>query len=181
MALTVRDTPPRVTPAASPSWRSVGARRGRPFRDNTKLLLAGIGTLIAVLASLLALASRSATLAPDFLTEVVLYALSATNLTILVALGFVLARNIVKLLVEKRRALPFAHFRAKLVAVLLGMTLIPALLVLLVGSELIRNSVDRWFNAPMDEVLGSANKIAGDYYQERQRLVSSHAQQLARS
>jgi two-component system nitrogen regulation sensor histidine kinase NtrY len=135
--------------------------------------------LLIALVSLLALASRSATLAPDFLTEVVLYALSATNLTILVALVFVLARNIVKLLVEKRRALPFAHFRAKLVAVLLGMTLIPAVLVLLVGSGLIRTSVDRWFNAPVDDVLSSANAIAGDYYQERQRLVSAEAERLA--
>ena len=155
--------------------------RPRPIRDNTVLLLIGVGVLIAALVSLLALASRSATLAPDFLTEVVLYALSATNLTILVALVFVLARNIVKLLVEKRRGLPFAHFRAKLVAVLLGMTLIPALLVLLVGSGLIRNSVDRWFNAPMDDVLSSANAIAGDHYEERQRLVAAQAGQLARA
>jgi nitrogen fixation/metabolism regulation signal transduction histidine kinase len=151
----------------------------RPFRDNTRLLLIGIAILLIALASLLALASRSATLAPDFLTEVVLYALSATNLTILVALVFVLARNIVKLLVEKRRALPFAHFRAKLVGVLLGMTLIPAVLVLLVGSGLIRTSVDRWFNAPVDDVLSSANAIAGDYYQERQRLVTAEAERLA--
>jgi len=145
------------------------------------LLLAGVVVLVAVLISLLALASRSATLAPDFLTEVVLYALSATNLTILVALGFVLARNIVKMLVEKRRGLPFAHFRAKMVAMLLGMTLIPAVLVLLVGSGVINNSVDRWFNAPMDDVLSSANAIAGDFYEERQRLVSAKAQQLARA
>ncbi len=52
--------------------------------------------------------------------------------------------------------------------------------MLLVGSELIRNSVDRWFNAPMDDVLSSANAIAGDYYQEQQRLVSEQAQRLAR-
>ena len=180
MALTLREVPARQKPVAPPQRRSP-ARRPRPIRDNTKLLLAGVGVLIAALVSLLALASRSATLAPDFLTEVVLYALSATNLTILVALTFVLARNIVKLLVEKRRGLPFAHFRAKLVAVLLGMTLIPAVLVLLVGSGLIRNSVDRWFNAPMDDVLSSANAIAGDYYEERQRLVSAQAQQLARA
>ena len=164
-----------------PAPRRSSAPPRRRLRDNTKLLLAGIAVLIAALASLLALASRSATLAPDFLTEVVLYALSATNLTILVALVFVLARNIVKLLVEKRRALPFADFRAKLVAVLLGMTLIPAVLVLLVGSELIRNSVDRWFNAPMDDVLSSANAIAGDYYQERQRLVGAQAVRLSKA
>ena len=45
----------------------------------------------------------------------VLSALSATNLTMLVALAFVLTRNILKLVVERRRALPFARFRAKLV------------------------------------------------------------------
>src|SRR5262245_7067953 len=127
------------------------------------------------------LARGSRQLAPDFLTEFVLYALSATNLAMLVVLVFVLARNIVKLVVERRRALPFARFRAKLVAVLLGMTLIPAVLVLIVGSELIRNSVDRWFNAPMDEVLSSASNIAGDYYQERQRLVAAEARRLARA
>jgi two-component system, NtrC family, nitrogen regulation sensor histidine kinase NtrY len=143
------------------------------------MLLVGIAVLLAALASLLTLARRSRELAPDFLTEFVLYALSATNLAMLVVLVFVLARNIVKLVVERRRALPFARFRAKLVAVLLGMTLIPAVLVLLVGSELIRNSVDRWFNAPMEEVLGSATALAGDYYQERQRLVASQAQRLA--
>jgi len=151
----------------------------RPFKDNTRLLLVGILVLVGALAGLLTLANRSATLAPDFLTEVVLYALSITNLTMLVVLAFVLARNIVKLIVERRRALPFARFRAKLVAVLLGMTLIPAVLVLIVGSELIRTSVDRWFNAPMDEVLSTANAIAGDYYQERQHLVSAQARQLA--
>ena len=93
----------------------------------------------------------------------------------LVALVFVLARNIVKLIVERRRGLPFARFRAKLVALLLGMTLVPTILVLLVGSELIRTSIDRWFNAPMDEILSSANQIAGDYYHERQTLVSDQA------
>ena len=82
----------------------------------------------------------------------------------LVVLGFVLARNIVKLWVERRRAVPFARFRAKLVGALLGMTLIPAVLVLIVGSELIRNSAERWFSAPIDDVLTSANEIARDYY-----------------
>ena len=151
----------------------------RPIRDNPRLLLAGIFLLVVVLVALVTLARRTARLSPDFLTEVVLYALSIADLTMLVALVFVLARNIIKLIVERRRALPFARFRAKLVAVLLGMTLIPSILVLLVGSELIRNSTDRWFNAPMDEVLSSANRIAGDYYAERQRLALEQAGRMA--
>ena len=109
-----------------------------------------------------------------------LYALSAADFTILFVFVWLLARNIVKLVVERRRGLPFARFRSKLVALLLGMTLVPAVLVLIVGSELIRASVDRWFNAPMDEILASANQIAGDYYHERQVLVSDHAGRIAR-
>src|SRR5918994_114474 len=181
MALTLRRDSAPLKPVVPPPKRSPAPQGRKPFRDNTRLLLVGIAVLVAALGGLLTLASRSTTLAPDFLTEFVLYALSATNLMMLIALVFVLARNIVKLFVERRRALPFARFRAKLVTVLLGMTLIPALLVLIVGSELIRNSVDRWFNAPMDEVLGSANTIAGDYYQERQRIVSAQALRLARA
>ena len=151
----------------------------RPIRDNPRLLLAGILLLVVALVALITVARRTARLSPDFLTEVVLYALSIADLTMLVALVFVLARNVIKLIVERRRALPFARFRAKLVAVLLGMTLIPSILVLLVGSELIRNSTDRWFNAPMDEVLSSANRIAGDYYAERQRLALEQAGRTA--
>jgi nitrogen fixation/metabolism regulation signal transduction histidine kinase len=181
MALTLRNPPAPAKPPTTPPRRSAAPQGRKPFFDNTPVLLAGILGLMLALAGLLALGSRSSALAPDFLADVVLYALSATNLTILVALTFVLARNIVKLVVERRRALPFARFRFKLVTVLLGMTLIPAVLVLIVGSELIRNNVDRWFNADLDQVLSSANSMAGDYYAQQQRLVSAQAQRFARS
>src|SRR3954469_15397290 len=153
----------------------------RPFRDNPRLILAGIAVLLAVLATLLAVASGTSQFSPDFLSEFVLYALSAADLTMLAALVFVLARNIIKLIVERRKALPFARFRAKLVALLLGMTLVPTVLVLIVGSELIRTNIDRWFNAPMEDILSSANQIASDYYHEQQLLASDHATRLART
>jgi two-component system nitrogen regulation sensor histidine kinase NtrY len=178
----LRHAPVEPTREVAPTAALPGRAPRRPFLDNTKLLVLGVAGLIAVLTGLLALANRSAALAPDdILADAVLYALTATNLTMLVALVFVLARNIVKIVVERRRALPFARFRAKLVAVLLGLTLIPCLLVLLVGSELILNSVDRWFNAPMEEVLSSANGIAADYYADQQRLASNLADRLARA
>ena len=171
-------TPRRAAPPPSPD--AGGPAPKRPLRDNTRLILAGIALLLAVLVGLVALANRTPQFTPDFLTEFVLYALSAADLTMLVALVFVLARNIVKLVVERRRGLPFARFRAKLVALLLGMTLVPTIIVLMVGSELIRTNIDRWFNSPMEEILDSAKEIAGDYYQERQTLVSDHAARMAR-
>src|SRR5829696_1861462 len=183
MALRLRDgEPPTPVLPDLPAPRPIApAPRRRPFRDNSRLILIGILLLVGALAALLTIANRSATYSPDFLVEVVLYALSVADVTMLAALVFVLARNIIKLIVERRRALPFARFRAKLVAVLLGMTLIPSVLVLIVGSELIRTNIDRWFNAPMAEILSSANQIAGDYYHEQQMLASDHANRLART
>ena len=153
----------------------------RPFRDNPPLILAGIVILLAVLGGIVWLADRTSTLSPDFLTEVVLIALSVTNVTMLVALAFVLARNVIKAIMEGRSGLPFGRFRAKLVLAMLGMTVIPAVLVLIVGSRVVLTAVDRWFNAPMDEILAGANSIAGDYYQERERIVADQATRLARS
>src|SRR5258708_11058080 len=115
----------------------------RPFWDNARLILAGIAVLAATLAGILGLGTRTLRYSPDFLTEFVLDALSAADLTMLLALVFVLARNIVKLFVERRRGLPFARFRAKLVALLLAMTLVPTIVVLIVGSQLILSNIDR--------------------------------------
>ena len=157
----------------------IGSADRRPLCDNPRVILAGILLLIAALVAAVTVADRSVDLSPDFLTEVVLYALSMAVLTLLVALVFVLARNIVKLFVERRRGLPFARFRTKLVLAMLGMTLVPTVLVLIVGSELIRNSTDRWFSAPIDEVLTSATEIAGDYYAERQAIVGEQAVRIA--
>jgi two-component system, NtrC family, nitrogen regulation sensor histidine kinase NtrY len=161
--------------------RRLAAPSRRRFKDTPALLGIGILLLIAVLAGTMTLVNRGSRLSPDFLTEFVLIALSAVDLTMLVALGFVLARSVVKLVVERRRALPFARFRAKLVVMLLAMTLVPAVLVLVVGSELLRNSVNRWFNAPMEEVLQSAQRIASDYYHERQLRVTDESVRIARS
>src|SRR5215468_6574295 len=148
-----------IRPRRSTGAAGTTATPRRPFRDNPRLILAGIAVLACALVALLVAANRTPRLA---------------------ALLFVLARNVIKLVVERRRALPFARFRSKLVAVLMGMTIVPAVLVLIVGSELIRTSVERWFNAPMDEVLSSANQIAGDYYHERQLLVTDNANRIAK-
>lgn len=168
-------------PAAPPPSDQPLPPERRPFRDNPRLILLGIVILLAALVAMVTLADRSADLNPYFLTEVVLYALSAADLTMLVALGFVLARNIVKLAVERRRGLPFSRFRAKLVGALLGLTIIPAILVLLVGSELIRSSTAKWVSQPVDDVLVSATQIAGAYYREREAIVVAHAAALARA
>jgi two-component system nitrogen regulation sensor histidine kinase NtrY len=164
--------PPRTPPAPAAAER-------RPFRDNPRLILAGIVLLLGSLAVIIRLSDRTTDLSPNFLSEVVLYALSIADVTMLVALVFVLARNVIKLIVERRRGLPFSRFRLKLVAALLGLTIVPSVLVLLAGSELIRQTTARWFSQPVSDVLTSANAIATTFYKDRQDAVLRQALQMA--
>ena len=178
MATTVRDAGrPAVSPRRLPAGDASPSRR--PFRDNPRLILLGIAVLLAALVAMVTLADRSAELNPDFLTEVVLYALSAADLTMLLALVFVLARNVVKLIVERRRGLPFSRFKFKLVLALLGLTIVPSVLVLIVGGELIRSSTQKWLAQPVDAVLSSAYQIASNYYSEQETVAAGRASGLA--
>jgi two-component system, NtrC family, nitrogen regulation sensor histidine kinase NtrY len=179
MPSTVREL--RAGTAADLSGGRAPVAPRRPFRDNPRLILLGILILLAALVAMVTLADRAPDLNPDFLTEVLLYALSVADLTMLVALGFVLARNVVKLVVERRRGLPFSRFRAKLVGALLGLTIIPASLVLIVGAELIRSSTQKWVSQPVDAVFMSARQIAHEYYRQREDVVVRHAAAVART
>jgi two-component system nitrogen regulation sensor histidine kinase NtrY len=129
--------PPAVPPPAGSRQRVL---------DSPRALTIAALVLIALLAGLLWLANRTSEIAAPLLSDVLLYALFAVDLALLVALVFVLARSLVKLWVEQRRAAPFARYRAKLVAAMLALTIVPALLVLLSGSEIISNSAARWFS-----------------------------------
>ena len=180
MQVTAPQPRPRPTLPARPASRPAAPGRVA-FRDNPRLILLGILLLIGALAAMVVLADQSKDLSPDFLSEVVLYALSAADLTMLLALVFVLARNVIKLMVERRRGLPFSRFRAKLVLAMLGLTIIPSVLVLIVGGELIRSSTEQWFSQPVDDVLRSANQVAGDYYRDRSAIAEAHAGRIARA
>jgi hypothetical protein len=68
---TIREATRPTLPA-----RPAAPRAGRrPFRDNPRLILLFIVVLIAALIAMVRFADQSTELNPDFLTEVVLYAL----------------------------------------------------------------------------------------------------------
>jgi two-component system nitrogen regulation sensor histidine kinase NtrY len=157
------------------------APRRRPLRDNPRFLIAAMLLLVAMLVGLFYAAGHTSQLMPGVFSETVSFALAGVNLTILAVLVFVLLRNLIKLWHRGRGAEPFSRFRAKLVGALLAMALVPAGLVLIMGSEMIRSSAERWFSSPVDAVLQSAQGIASQYYAERKDAVVARADRLART
>ncbi len=150
--------------------------RRRPLWDNTRVLVA-IALVAAVIFFLVRFSDQTTNPSP-LLTPVVLYTLYSVDLAFLVGLSFLLGRNLFKLWMEQRREEPFARFRSKLVAALLVMTIIPAVLVLITGSEIINSSFQKWFSEPADQALEAAKNLAREYYREHQDRVTSEAKRV---
>jgi two-component system nitrogen regulation sensor histidine kinase NtrY len=130
-----------------------------PFRNNARLVLAAtLGALILFLAIEILL-RKSRDFSPDFLASVLLYGLTVLNLTLLLVLVFVMGRNLIRVLMEWRRGALGARFRMRLLLVFLIMAVAPSVLLVLVGSDLIQQTVDRWFNLDAERILSSAKKL----------------------
>jgi two-component system nitrogen regulation sensor histidine kinase NtrY len=153
----------------------------RRLLDNPRFLALLVLLLVAVMVGLFWLSGRTKEIEPQIVTDVVLYALLSLDMALVVALVFVLARNLVKLWWDQRQAAPFSRYRAKLVGALLAMSIVPAVLVLASGSEILRNSAAQWFSEPVDQILTGAQRLARRLYEEQQVSLASRAQRLART
>jgi two-component system nitrogen regulation sensor histidine kinase NtrY len=149
------------------------------FQNNLRLVLAVTGGLLLLFLLAELLLRKSRDFQPDFLASALLYALTVLNISLLLVLVFVLGRNLVRMLMEWRRGVFGARLRVQLLLVFLLMAIAPSLLILLVGSDLIRQTVDRWFNVDVERMLASSQTLglALDAFALETNRV--HARQLA--
>ena len=136
------------------------------FQNNLRLVLAVTGGLLLLFLLAELLLRKSRDFQPDFLASALLYALTVLNISLLLVLLFVLGRNLVRMLMEWRRGVFGARLRVQLLLVFLTMAIAPSLLILLVGSDLIRQTVDRWFNVDVERML-AASQTLGMAVEER--------------
>ncbi|MGH9885278.1 MAG: PAS domain-containing protein, partial [bacterium] len=151
-----------------------------PFRNNARLVLLSTAGALLVFLGIQLLLRKSRDFAPDFLASVFLYGLTVLNLTLLLILIVVLGRNVVRVVMERRRKALGARFRMRLVLVFLLMAVAPALLVLLVGSDLIEQTVDRWFSVDVERMLSSVQSLGSAVHTAHLDRSRGNAHILAR-
>jgi len=102
------------------------------------------------------------------------------NLLLIILLFFILARNIIRLLIERQDGVPGARLRTKLVVAFAGMSLLPTALLFMVASGFISTSIDNWFNTQIESSLEESLDVARTYYQNSATNALYYADQLAR-
>jgi two-component system, NtrC family, nitrogen regulation sensor histidine kinase NtrY len=143
-----------------PSYNARVRTGPRPaFRNNAPLVLLWTAAALAVFVILQVLLRKSRDFSPDFLASVLLYGLTVVNISLLLVLLFVLGRNLVRVVMERRRRVLGARFRMRLMLVFILMAVAPAVLLMLVGSDLIQQTVDRWFNVDVERIVTSLQTL----------------------
>ena len=108
-------------------------------------------------------------------------ALALINLNILLVLLFLflIFRNLFKLLLDRRRGVPGAKLRSKLVGAFIALSLIPTMLLFFVSAGFISNSIDNWFNNQVEKALDESLDVAQTYYRNSEANALYYADQLS--
>lgn len=155
----------------------VESREARRRRRERKIILLTI-IVIVVLTFIMSYLSSRETVIPRF-QDVLIFGLININIILVVLLIFLIVRNVVKLVYERRHGILGAKLRTKLVAAFVGLTLVPTIVLFVVAINFLSASIDNWFDIKVGSALNLSLDLAQNYQQEMAESVKDYAKQIS--
>jgi len=112
-------------------------------------------------------------------SNVLIFGLINVNIILVIFLLFLIIRNVVKLIFERRRGIIGASLRNKLVAAFVGLSLIPTVILFIVSINFLSYSIDNWFNLNIGAALDKTIEIAQVYYRQTSDRACYYARQIS--
>src|SRR6266705_4925149 len=101
------------------------------------------------------------------------------NIILLVLLVFLVFRNLVKLVFERKRRILGSRLRVRLVLAFVGLSLVPSLLLFVIAGGFVTRSFERWFDLQVENSLQGSLEIGQTYYQNSANNARFYARQLS--
>jgi two-component system nitrogen regulation sensor histidine kinase NtrY len=156
------DNPPPEANGGQPQGALPPGERRRRLRE-----IAVIGLTATAFAVLAALSIRSPELSSDSQSgNVLFFLLTNLNLILLILLLFLVTRNLVKLIFERRRRILGARLRTRLVLAFVALSLCPTVVLFLVAQGFLGTAIESWFRGQVEQSLSNALQVAHAYYQQ---------------
>jgi len=115
----------------------------------------------------------------SFSNTVLVLALINLNILLIILFLFLIFRNLFKLIVERRRGVPGARLRSKLVLAFVTLSLVPTMLLYFVSAGFISTTIENWFNTQIENSLQESLEVAQTYYRNSAANALYYADQLA--
>ncbi|HVR42580.1 MAG TPA: ATP-binding protein [Thermoanaerobaculia bacterium] len=152
------------------------------YRKDPRIVVGLPLVIVLVTSFIYYLIQRANELTPEALgSRLLLFVLWNINLVLIVGVLFVLLRGLVKVLLERQRGILGSRFRAKLVATYVVISILPIALLFVIATDLLRVSIDRWFNTPVRTILENADAVVGWAEDRAMRQAAGAAREIAAS
>jgi two-component system nitrogen regulation sensor histidine kinase NtrY len=96
---------------------------------------------------------------------ILMFILININLLLLILLIFLVFRNLVKLLYDRRRKVMGAKLRTRLVVAFIVLTIVPTVVLFFFSINFITTSIEFWFNVPVEQALENSLRVGGSLYE----------------
>lgn len=155
----------------------VGSReeRKRLFELIAMILVTGAFVALSRLEGRLFDLSRDLSRHPEFLNSLVYFGLINVNVVLILILSFMLFRNIVKLVLDRRRGVIGSKLRSKLVIALVFFAVAPTALLFYISTRFLTDSFETWFSTRVEATMHRTREAGAMVYDRDQRRLASLA------
>ncbi len=98
------------------------------------------------------------------LNSYLFFALFNVNLILLILVLFLVLRNVIKLILDRRRRVLGSGLRSKLVLIFVTLSMVPTLIMFVLSTWFVQTSVDYWFQAQVETSMDQALSVGQDFY-----------------
>lgn len=155
----------------------IDGRERRKRRREAIMILVLSALFIVLTIGEFRLSQLSSTL--PFVNSIFFFGLLNINIVLLIALVWLVLRNIGKLFLERRRKVMGARLKTKLVISFLAFSIIPTLVLFIISAMYINSSFDKWFSLKIQNTLQASLEITGTYYRNTEQTAKHFAEHLA--
>ena len=147
-------------------------------RRRRELILMGV--IILMVALLTLIETRIIQFGSDIPVSntILMFILININLLLLILLIFLVFRNLVKLVYDRRRKVMGSKLRTRLVVAFMALTLLPTGVLFFFSLNFITSSIEFWFNVPVEQSFENSLWVGRQLYQREERIHQFYLKQI---
>src|SRR5207237_6640931 len=117
--------------------------------------------------------------AQSLMNHLTFFLLINLNVLLLLVFVFLVGRNLVKLMLERRQRILGSHLRTRLVLAFVGLSLFPSVLLFIASTNFMDNSIEKWFDVQVEQSLEGSHDVVQAFYKGTAESMQSRASEIA--
>ncbi|MFH2012154.1 MAG: ATP-binding protein [Pseudomonadota bacterium] len=138
-----------------------------------------ITIILVIILTFLGIHSSKVSKQLPIANNILVFGILNINVILLLLIAFLVVRNIVKLVFERKKNILGSKLRTKFVVAFVSLSIVPTVLLFFVAAGFITNSIENWFSIQVENSLQESLAVAQAYYQNSGNNAIYYAKQIS--